>query len=121
MAAITFEPVQDGGFRVAGRLGFDTVHEVWETSRAALGGASQPRLDLGDVSYVDSAGLALVLEWAAWARAAGGQVLLQRVPDKLRDLARISEVDALLGLAGGQTAAGAQGASSVSSSNSSSG
>ena len=99
MTALTFASAGEGRFSVAGRLGFDTVHTIWGPSRAGLMSATQPSVDLGAVTHVDSAGLALVLEWVSWAHAHGRQLRLTRVPTKLMDLARISEVDAFLNAA----------------------
>ena len=96
MTAPTFEPVAGGGFTVSGRLGFETVHLIWELSRAGLESADEPSVDLGGVIHIDSAGLALVLEWVGWARARGKRLRLSHVPPKLLDLARISEVDGFL-------------------------
>ncbi len=97
MTQLTFDATGESGFKVTGRLGFDTVHTIWEPSRAALTLAAEPSVDLGGVTYVDSAGLALVLDWVGQARARGQQLHLTRVPGKLMDLARISEVDEFLG------------------------
>lgn len=96
MNTLAFHSTGDGGFKVSGRLGFDSVDTIWESSRIGLTGADQPRVDLGEVTHVDSAGLALVLEWVGLARSQGKRLQLTRVPAKLMDLARISEVDAFL-------------------------
>ncbi|MCC7258820.1 MAG: STAS domain-containing protein [Gammaproteobacteria bacterium] len=96
MSTLSFDPAAGGGFAVAGHLGFDTVHGIWETSRAAVAGAANPQVDLGGVTDVDSAGLALVIEWAGVAQAAGRRLEILNPPRKLLDLARISEVEALL-------------------------
>jgi phospholipid transport system transporter-binding protein len=77
-------------------LDFDTVPGVWEQSRTALDEAAQVSIDLAGVTEVDSAGLALVIEWLRAVRARGGQVMFTGVPDKLRALARISEVEDLM-------------------------
>lgn len=55
-------------------------------------------LDLVDVTDVDSAGLALLLEWNLRFQAAGGQLVLRRVPEQCLKLAQISSIDTILGL-----------------------
>jgi len=95
MTELVFEPAGDDHFRVAGRLAFDTVHVIWESSRSALKSASAPVVDLGEVTQMDSAGLALLLEWVGWAHADGKKLMLANVPSNLMDLARMSEVDDL--------------------------
>jgi phospholipid transport system transporter-binding protein len=93
---VSFESLGGGRFRVAGTLDFDTVPGVWEQSRAALDDAAHISIDLGGVTEVDSAGLALVIEWLRTVRGRGAQLTFAGVPDKLRALARISEVEDLM-------------------------
>jgi phospholipid transport system transporter-binding protein len=96
--AAGFSRVADGRFRVEGALGFETVAPLWSQSREALQGAGPLEVDLAGVTAVDSAGLALLVEWARWARQAGGTARFINVPAQLSSLARIGEVDDLLGL-----------------------
>lgn len=99
MIAVSFDVLGDDRFRLAGRLGFDTVDVIWDSCRKRLDAATAPVVDLGEVTHVDSAGLALLLELVGAASAAGKHLRLLRVPPKLMDLARISEVSDLLGAA----------------------
>jgi phospholipid transport system transporter-binding protein len=90
------EALGPGHYRVVGELGFDTAPAIWEESKACLDDAEAPRIDLGSVTNVDSAALALVIEWLRWGDSHGKRIVLQNVPDKLLALARISELDAWL-------------------------
>jgi phospholipid transport system transporter-binding protein len=90
-----FEVVGEGRFRVSGDLGFATVPALWKASRSPLESAVEPRVDLGAVTNVDSAGLALLIEWMRWARAAGTAIVFSNVPAKLAALATMSELDEL--------------------------
>lgn len=115
MEPARFEVIGDGAFRVTGILDFTSVPEVWETSQPLLRQAgSSPSVDLAGVTRVDSAGLALVLEWVALAGQNNQQLRILRAPDKLLALARISETAAFLSAA--DTGSGAQSAGSSSSS-----
>jgi phospholipid transport system transporter-binding protein len=84
---------------LTGELGFASV--------PALSGALAPHLDgrgrltvgLGGVRRADSAGLALLVEWLAQARAAGCQIDYQDPPEQLIAIARVSAVDTMLGFA----------------------
>ncbi len=96
MSGAVFESLGAGRYRVAGELGFDTVPAIWEQSRLVLDGAESPEIDLSQVTNVDSAGLALLIEWMRWARSRRKRLNLVHVPDKLMALARISELDGLL-------------------------
>ena len=59
--------------------------------------ADQPlRVDLSDVEAIDSAGLALLLEWQQRLEQAGGSLVVVSPPAALVRLARISGVDTLL-------------------------
>lgn len=53
---------------------------------------------LDSVEHIDSAGLALLLEWRSWARQAGEELTLSNAPPQLRMLARLSQLDEALGL-----------------------
>jgi len=91
-----FETLGPGRYLVTGELGFDTVPSIWQQSRSELGGSDTAQIDLGQVTNVDSAGLALVIEWIGWARERGKRLVLLNLPDKLLALARISDLDELL-------------------------
>lgn len=88
--------VGEGRFRVTGILGFETVKALLATSRQQFAGAKQIEVDLTGVTQGDSAGLALLIEWLRIAQGAGKSIRYTGIPDQLRALARISEVDELL-------------------------
>ncbi|MBW7930172.1 MAG: STAS domain-containing protein [Gammaproteobacteria bacterium] len=97
MAAARFEVAGEGLFRVSGPLDFNSVPGVWEASLPLLREAPAGTcIDLAGVSQVDSAGLALVLEWVGQASLAGRALRIECMPDKLLALARISETEGLL-------------------------
>ena len=54
-------------------------------------------VDLGGVGASDSAGLALLIEWLRVARQGGQAIRFANVPAQIEALARISEVEDLLG------------------------
>ena len=63
---------------------------------AAFGSLKQAELDLAGVARVDSAGLALLLEWSLAARAAGSSLRYRNLPPAIASLAGISDVAELL-------------------------
>lgn len=97
-AAFSFEPAGPTGFAVCGAMTFATARRLHEAGLRALGGstAAELELDCSGVSAADSAGLAVLVDWLAWARHAGRTLHLRGVPAKLVDIARISELDTLL-------------------------
>jgi phospholipid transport system transporter-binding protein len=53
-------------------------------------------VDLADVKEADSSGLAVLLEWQRIARATGGEFSLTHVPECLRTLANLYDLDDVL-------------------------
>jgi phospholipid transport system transporter-binding protein len=53
-------------------------------------------VDCSAVTASDSAGLAVLIEWLAWARRGGRELRYDGVPEAICAIARISEVDGLL-------------------------
>ena len=90
------EALGDGRFALAGDLVFDQAARILAEGDAAFGGAARVDVDLAGVGRVDSAGLALLLEWSIVAREAGRSVSYRNLPEALSALARISEVSGLL-------------------------
>lgn len=88
----------DGRLRLRGELTFATAARAYEQGLRLLSDdAALRQLDLGDLSVADSAGLACVLALMAAARRQGRELAVERLPDGLRALARVSDVDELLG------------------------
>lgn len=91
----------DGSARLCGALTFETVPGLFREAAAHIADAADGQLiDLADVQAVDSAGLALLLEWQA---AAGGSLSMTGAPSSLVQLARLSEATELLKLTGRET------------------
>jgi phospholipid transport system transporter-binding protein len=86
----------DGRFELAGDLVFENAARVLEEGDAAFGGQARVDVDLARVGRVDSAGLALLLEWAVAAREAGRKVSYRNLPTGVSALAGISDVSELL-------------------------
>lgn len=91
-----FEDLGSGRFRVSGELDFESVPGLWEASRSALDAVPEASIEFAGVTRVDSAGLALVVEWLRWSAAGGRRLSFANVPEKLVALARISELESLL-------------------------
>lgn len=80
---------------VEGELTFAAVPEVQERSPEWF---SEPpgTLDLAGVERIDSAGIALVIEWARRARLAGADMRLVNVPAGMTALSKTTGLDRLL-------------------------
>lgn len=101
-AQCRLEPVvnPDGSvtFVLGGVIDFNTVIVLDQQARALFPQYQQITVDLGNVSYVNSAGLALLLEWKRRTELEDRSIKILRVPQKLLNIARISEIDDILSL-----------------------
>jgi len=86
MSPVTFK---DRFIHVAGALTVDTVSQVLEASQPFITGELKG-VNLGGVSEVDSAALALVVEWLRIARKLGIEIGFEQIPPVLLDLAQSS-------------------------------
>ena len=91
------ESLGDGRFRVSGVLDATTAREVLEQSESQFDQFKDLDIDLGGVGESDSAGLALLIEWLRLARQWNKAIHFANVPAQIEALARISEVEDLIG------------------------
>jgi phospholipid transport system transporter-binding protein len=91
------ESLGAGRFRVSGVLDASTAGEVLEQSEARFEQFKDLDVDLGGVGESDSAGLALLIEWLRLARQWQKTIRFANVPAQIEALARISEVEDLIG------------------------
>ncbi|HEY1726534.1 MAG TPA: STAS domain-containing protein [Steroidobacteraceae bacterium] len=85
-------------YRLESALSFATVPVVRPLGLALIAAARGRTLtfDLALVTAVDSAGLALLIDWLAVARAGDCQLRYSQPAETLLSLARLSEVESLL-------------------------
>jgi phospholipid transport system transporter-binding protein len=82
--------------RVSGALHFSTVSALLEPGAAAINAGHAAVIDLSTVSESDSSGLALLIEWLSIAKDARRPLRYANVPEQIKELARLSDVDGLL-------------------------
>jgi len=75
---------------IQGALTFETVPGWFATSSVWFAGNGELAIDLGGVNRVDSAGLALLIEWLRMARVANRDLRFTNVPEQVRTLTRIN-------------------------------
>ena len=93
----------DGGDRavIRGSLTFNTVPGLYEDMAEHVRNGDLPdSLDLSGVTAVDSAGLALLLEWQAVRNQQGASLTITSAPSSLVSLAQLCEAIDLLNLSG---------------------
>jgi phospholipid transport system transporter-binding protein len=98
VSATTLIAQDKDSFRVTGTLTFATARDLLQLSQSLFSQASNLSIDLSAVSAADSAGLALLIEWVRIASRANKPICFLHVPTQLRTLAKISDVEQLLGL-----------------------
>jgi len=89
----------DGRYALAGPITFATARRVYDEGVRSFGAATGKALaiDCAGVSAADSAGLAVLIGWLAWSRRAGRTLRYSALPASVLAIARISEVEGLLG------------------------
>ena len=87
-----------GRCEVRGALTFASARRAFDSGVKALSGSNQASIevDCGGVRTADSAGLAVLLAWLAWARKHDRQLRFTHLPEAITAIARISEVDGFL-------------------------
>lgn len=88
--------LENGQYRLSGRLERDTVPEFWRQRREWMPQVSKVTLDLSALARVDSAGMVMLLHLYQELSSAGCDFTLLNVPDQLSTLLRLSHVESML-------------------------
>lgn len=78
----------DTGYGLVGNLTYETVPKLF--GRVTLQYAQSTSLSLHEVDRIDSAGLALLVEWSCSARRQNKELVLKDVPRSLKSLIQVS-------------------------------
>lgn len=93
--ALQITPMGPGAVQVAGRI--DVANSATALQRfAELSDAGQVSVDVSRLTDADSITLAVLLAWAARAARQGRRLHYIALPEKLRALARLCDVEVLL-------------------------
>ena len=96
MAEGGFTVSDDGSWLLFGELDFETVPSLLDHPDVALKAGKDIRVDFSEVTRVDSAGLALMIDWMRKAERAGLSITFENVPEQLHSIARICDLDEIL-------------------------
>ncbi|HET8941401.1 MAG TPA: STAS domain-containing protein [Rudaea sp.] len=88
-----------GTLRVAGAISFANAARAMGQAPQLVRNSRPLNLDLAALENADSATLAVLIAWSAQARRQGAVLRYLRAPQGLRNLARLCDVESLLGLA----------------------
>lgn len=86
----------NGCLLVSGNLDFSTVTKLWDASSVLLSQASSLKFDLSKVSFVNSAGLALLLEWQRYARKHNKPISFSNMPLQLSSIAAVAGIQKII-------------------------
>ena len=86
---------------LSGELTFESTPQLYHQAEAIFRENKSIRsIDLAGITSVDSAGLALMLEWQASRTASGQGLRISNAPASLVSLAQLCEAAELLGMTG---------------------
>jgi phospholipid transport system transporter-binding protein len=101
-SAAQLQAQSDGLFLLSGELSFSSVPGMLSESQRLLAGHSDSisalTIDLQGVGRSDSAGIALLVEWARNAHSKNIEITFINMPAQMLALARLSGLEAVLGL-----------------------
>jgi phospholipid transport system transporter-binding protein len=96
-AEAAFIALTGDSYRIEAALTFATVPALRQPGLKRIrSAAAEVEFDLQHVAVIDSAGLALLIDWLAEARAAKRTLRYAQAPEALRALARLSDVESLI-------------------------
>jgi phospholipid transport system transporter-binding protein len=81
---------------VEGALHFSTVSALLLEGEQAIEAGHAAVIDLKGVTFSDSSGLALLIEWLSYAQYARRTLKYENIPKQIHELAHLSELEALL-------------------------
>lgn len=84
-------------WQVQGDLSFETAPELYASAREAMSQRIPVSIDLAAVERVDSAGVALMLDWIRAARTRDRTLSFNNVPGHMISIAELCGVSHLLG------------------------
>ena len=90
--------------RVTGPLRLDTVAEVHQNLKLQSITTKSVQFDLGGVKDADSAAVALCIEWVTQAQQHNLEIRFVDMPENLKRIARVNNVESLLVTADAESA-----------------
>lgn len=87
---------EEGQLALLGELTFDAVPGLCKDLESLFKRGPRLCVDLSAVERVDSAGLALLIEWTRLTRASGHSLEFVNAPQALLTIARVSGVERML-------------------------
>ena len=89
-------PAGEGRYHLEGELSFASVELALKKTAEIFVSPDRMVFDLASITKVDSAGLALLLEWLRQAKAVGVELHYTNLPRQLMAMAQVAGVDEIL-------------------------
>ncbi|MES9941240.1 MAG: STAS domain-containing protein [Candidatus Thiodiazotropha sp. 6PLUC2] len=90
------EKADGSQFQVHGAMTFEHAKVLLQQSEKLFVALPEIEIDLSQVEKADSAGLALMLEWMAWAAERETKVSFIGVPEAILSIAHLCQIESLL-------------------------
>ena len=88
--------VGEAGWLLSGELDFETVPALLQHRGVQMEAGKNLTIDLAEVTRVDSAGLALMIEWLRESERKNLDMTFTNVPEQLLSIARVCGLDEIL-------------------------
>ena len=88
--------VGETGWLLSGELNFETVPALLQHRGVQMEAGKNLTVDLSEVTRVDSAGLALMIEWLRESERKDLDMTFTSVPEQLLSIARVCGLDEIL-------------------------
>ena len=88
--------IENNRFEVTGTVSFTTIPELYKLGCQFISQAAAPIFDLQKVITEDNSGLALLTAWMRFAKQSDKIIYFTNLPDKLKDMAKLSGLDKIL-------------------------
>jgi len=85
-----------GCLMISGTLNFMTVVELWNASLSFIAKNPALQFDFSKVTAVNSAGLALLLEWLRYAKSHNKMISFDNMPKQLLSIATVAGIEKFL-------------------------
>lgn len=96
MTKTSLERVAPRQYRLIGPITIATVTRLYEDTALEFESGQTLELDLGAAARVDSAGIALLVEWSRMAARAGARMRIGGMPAQLERLVRVTGLNGVL-------------------------
>ena len=97
---ISLSHEKDGDYSLSGKLSFDTISSLLDCSDRLFNNTPQGQMitiDCAKLNHIDSAGIALFLEWKRKARHRKQEIQFKSLPKQAKAIIKAAHLDDILG------------------------